>query len=259
MDNNARESFDCKRVILAAGAIGSARIALRSLDLYGQPIPILLKPHLFIPCLHPRMLGKAGPAKRSSLCQLIMVDAKRSTSGFEGFCAQLYGYRSLLLFRLLGSVPLPAPEAMAMLSILSPALLIADVRFPLQHAHGATLTLERNGWTDKVHIQHPAQSLTKEYAAEIARLKKALRATGVYPLKTMELPEGSTSHYAGTIPLNGSGAPACDSYGRVRGEEGVYVADASAFAKLTAKPHTLTIMAYANRTGEMVAEDCRNG
>ena len=70
-----------------------------------------------------------------------------------------------------------------------------------------------------------------------------LRAQGLYPLARKRLPDGSTAHYAGGIKVDPDGKYA----------DGVYVADASGWTALPAKPITLTIMANANRVGEHVA------
>src|SRR3989344_803975 len=77
-----------KRVILAAGAVGSARILLQSLGLHGTPLPFISKPHVLTACLHPPAPDCAGDANRSGLCQLLVTipgNAERA-----GACAQLY-------------------------------------------------------------------------------------------------------------------------------------------------------------------------
>ncbi|WP_354191740.1 GMC oxidoreductase [Bosea sp. OAE506] len=51
-------------------------------------------------------------------------------------------------------------------------------------------------------------------------------------------------------PRDGETTP----YGELAGLAGVFVADAAAFPELSAKPHTLTMMAIADRLGRHLAQ-----
>lgn len=240
-----------KRVILAAGAVGTARLLLRSLGLYDVALPFLAKGHLLTLCLHLKMLGTAGPAHRPSLCQVILEDLRRTPEGLPGGSAQLYGYRSLQLLRLLSSVPLPAPQALGILSLLAPAFVIADLRFPVfPHAH-SSLRLLKTDTGDMLHAEamdDPARH--RERAASRIRMARALRQVGLLPLRTIDCPPGSASHYAGTVPMSATdeGLPlSVDTSGELRQMSRVSVADGSVFRALPAGAPTLTIMANARR------------
>jgi choline dehydrogenase-like flavoprotein len=65
---------------------------------------------------------------------------------------------------------------------------------------------------------------------------------------------GADSHYAGTIPMRQK-PDRCeaDSEGQVKGLPAVYVVDGSALGEIPAKPHTLTIMANADRIARRLA------
>ncbi len=250
LDGKHGSTWSGKAVVLAAGAVGSARIALRSLDLLGTPVPFVGKPHVFSACLDTGSIGRAGSKHRISLCQLLVTD-ERDVRGMAAGVAQLYSYRSLLLFRLLESLPLPVPVAMKLLSLWTPSLVIADIRFPGTEG-GGTLTLRRDG----VHIE---ASVTREAKEERNRswkkIRGALRMLGLLPLKNMELPEASSSHYAGTLPMAPAGAApiTADESGELRELRGVFVADAAALRRLPAKPHSLTLMAHADRVAMLLA------
>ncbi len=249
------ESYRAKRVILAAGAVGSARIALQSVGLYDTPLPFAAKPHVFSACMHPATLGKTGPKSRSSLCQLLILD-DNVLSGVRSGCAQLYSYRSLMLFRLLGSQPLAYPEAMKILSMLTPSLVIADIRFPAFGDNGSvSLVRTKDGDSLRITCRVPdAERDARKHSWQ--RLKQGLRMLGMLPLRNMELPEGSASHYGGTLPMQGTNRIlTTDARGKLRGLEHVSVADASVFPMLPAVPHTLTLMANARRIAEAVTED----
>ncbi len=253
----APEIVRAQRVILTGGAIGTARVLLASGSYHGRSVPLIAKTHAFVACLHPRMRGEPGPAERLGLCQLMVMEQQQ-----DGRCAanaQLYSYRSLLLFRLLSALPLPVPEALQLLSLWAPALIIADVRFATTQDAAGTLQLEPSSGASvsRVHIRvelTPAEQRTR--VASLARLRRALRVLGLLPLRTLHLPEGSASHYAGTVPM--TDAPSAetllsvDRTGKLHQGRRLYVADASTFRSLPSRPHTLTMMANANRVGEIV-------
>lgn len=73
------------------------------------------------------------------------------------------------------------------------------------------------------------------------------------PVRNMVLPEGSSSHYAGTLPCSkNESALSTDTNGLLRGLPNVSVADAAVFPMLPSVPHTLTIMANARRIAAAV-------
>ncbi len=251
MDGKHRTRWSAKAVMLAAGAVNSARIVLKSLDLLDTPVPFVGKPHVFSACLDIGTIGKAGPKRRISLCQLLVTD-NRERDGMAAGVAQLYAYRSLLLFRLLESFPLPVPLAMKLLSLWTPSLVIADIRFPGTE-DGGTLTLRNDG----VHIEANVSNEAKvDRNRSWKKIRSALRMLGLLPLKNMELPEASSSHYAGTLPMAPKNAApvTADESGELRELPGVYVADAAALRRLPAKPHSLTLMAHAERVARLLAK-----
>ncbi len=245
-----KTSFTGRKLILAAGAVGSARLTLLSRGLYQKEIPFVGKPHVLSACFHPSSLGNSGPKKRSSLCQLVIRD-EVMRDGFEQSCAQLYSYRSLLLFRLLSSVPLASPNALRILAALAPSLVIADIRFPGFPSEKNTLSIEQTnhpfGLTSiRMAVPNTERSLRQKC---LTRQHRAMRKIGLLPVKTLLLPEASTSHYAGTIACNATGVLRTDSNGKLGDARNIFVADSAVFRALPAKPHTLTLMANANRIG----------
>ena len=234
------KTWRAARVVLAAGALNTARILLKSHVLKGG-VSCTVKPHAFIAALRFGALGTTGPKHRTSLCQLVLLEQKTT-----GLCAQLYSYRSLLLFRLLSAIPLPTPLALRVAALLSPALLVCDVRFSTLGSSNATVSLE--GESLKVEVRTTDDDV-KMRQKTLAKVRGALRSLGAFPIKTMLLPEGSSSHYACTVPIGTH----TDINGHVRGLRHTVVADASCFAYLPALPHTLTIMANARRIGALLA------
>jgi hypothetical protein len=223
---------------------------LQSLGMTDTDVPFLGKPRVFSACINPHALGKPGPRKRTSLCQYALVD-EEPIDGMPRSFTQLYSYRSMLLFRLIDSIPLPAPAALAVAALLSPSLVIADIRFPIVLAGAAALRLTSAG---RVTITFPEITVAERQRRMIAwaAARRGLRAAHLFPVKNIWLPEGSTSHYAGTIPHapKGTYPLTSDHLGHSNDLPGVWIADSSTFRGISAKPPTFTIMANACRVAE---------
>ena len=251
---NVAFSFTAHRIVLASGAIGTARILLRSFPSLNQKTSFIAKSHTLIACLNLSMVGQPGDHRRTSLCQLYLQDTPTNNMLPE-LCAQLYSYRSPLLCRLLQSLPLPTPESMRILASLVPSLVFADVRSPSHRDTDQWLSLKQNNHPNhySTHI-HGNSDETIDYLI-LKKVKKALRKLGLWPLKSVSMAPGSTFHYAGTVPIRDvetERSLSADSSGRLTQEQKIFIADASLFRFLPARPHTLTLMANANRIGEII-------
>lgn len=106
LDRGTTTSFRARRLLLCAGAINSARIALNSLGLIDQRVPILCNPYTYVPCVYWPILGREVADRRHSLSQLVAI-YKPEEAAEEVMTAQFYSYRSLLLFKLVKEIPLP--------------------------------------------------------------------------------------------------------------------------------------------------------
>lgn len=260
VDGKITRTFSAQSLVLAAGAVDTARILLRSRGLYGVPVPLLSNGRVLAACLRPAALGDAGPRGRSSLCQVAVTDEVRTADGLHAGQARLYGYRALQLLRLLPDAKAPLPEALGLLALLSPALVIADMRFPAAPSPDRTLLLQEIPGADRVRLSRGADAAALEAREDsILRLRRALRTLGLHPLKTVRHAEGAASHYAGTVPVAEEGeAPlTVDASCKLRGSDRIWVADASVFRRLPAHAHTLTVMANARRVGGIAAAALR--
>src|SRR5262249_25780548 len=94
LEGGARETFRARRLVLAAGALGTARIVLRSFDRYETPVPVVANANAWFPCLRLAGLGKAVQDRRHSLSQLGIVFDPQQT-GKVLIHGQTYSYRSL--------------------------------------------------------------------------------------------------------------------------------------------------------------------
>ncbi len=251
-------SFEARRLILAAGALGTARIVLRSLKQYDVPVPIVCNPHTYIPCVHFRGFGKFYKDNRHSLAQLVMLyDPTGDRNNLVS--SQLYSYRSLLLFRLVQESPLSYRESLRIIRSLSPYLMI----FVVQHQDSpgpdkyCVLRRQPDGTGDSLEIVYNLSEETQRIQGEHEKvIARNIRKLGCMPIKIVHPGHGASVHYAGQFPMtNGNKLLTTEPTGRLQSTHTVYISDGAVFPRLPAKGLTFTLMANANRIGNIVLRD----
>jgi hypothetical protein len=247
-----------RKLVIAAGAVNTLRSVLRSKSMYDKPVPLLVKHHVLIPCLIPGLLGSQDDKMKHSLCQLFIRDRLKQ-DGMDSTFVQIYSYKSLLLHKLLGFSPLPMSESIKMLSMVAPATVIADVRFPTFSSHACQVTLRKKGKKDYLQIRgKDTTSLYESHKTQIKSVKKFLRSLGMMPLKVTSNPLGSAAHYAGGISGLEGDTLRVDEECLLQGTDNVYIADSSTWKAMPAKPPALTIMAQARLIGSRIARELRS-
>ncbi len=250
------QTFTARRVVLAAGALGTTRIVLRSLRQYDVPVPLTCNSHTYAPCIHYRGLGKSYRDRCHSLAQLTMIydpsgDREHLVQG------QLYSYRSLLLFRLMKEAPLPYRENLRVMRALASSFVIWVIQHEDAPSADCTCALRRD---DTLAISYrPSAEVESRQRAHERVMMKFMRRLGCWPLKTVHPGHGSSVHYGSQLPFDRDDKPlTTEPGGRLRGTRQTYIGDGAAFAYLPAKGLTFTLMANANRIGTDVARALQN-
>jgi choline dehydrogenase-like flavoprotein len=252
---DVEEVHEARALVLAAGALGSARIALASLGRYDTAVPILCNPYVYVPTLHLRMLGRAAGERRHGMAQLTAM--LRTGEGTRLLQAQVFSYRSLLTFKLMKEVPLGYRSGLQALRLLMSSFAILGLHHEDRPTPEKRLVLRRgrNGAPDVLEVRYRADA--EETAAQDrdrARLLRAFLSLGCVPLSTVRPGHGANMHYAGTFPMRPDGGDlTCDGEGRLRACRNVYLGDGSVFPWLPAKGLTFTLMACADRVGSRLA------
>jgi hypothetical protein len=248
LDGSGDAVFRAPRLVIAGGALGTARIVMRSTG--ARRLPLLSNHYAIAACLHPRMLGRVLERRRTSLGQLEMFHDPAG-NGFGTRMVSLYTYRSLLLFKLVKEAPLAMADALPLLRAIEPALVLATMNHPDAPAEGKFCELvpdpdSKTG--DALRVTYAATNAERRANDASARaILWGLRRLGCIPLRLQQLPPGSTVHYAGTLPFEDAGAPqSLSRAGRLAGTRRVYVADGSGFRYLPANGHSFTLMANAH-------------
>jgi hypothetical protein len=256
LDTQARERVRHRgrRLILAAGTLGTARIVLRSCAQAATSLPLLCNPYTYVPGIVPSMIGKDLRPLRLSLAQLSVFHDNDGTNR-DVAMGSIYSYRSLMLFRILRQAPIDMADARILFRYLMPGLTILGIHHPERPGSGRTLRLATDAGSptgDRLEVEY---RLTDGEVRSLRRREKvmirALRSLGSWAIKRIDPGMGSSIHYAGTLPFSAGTAPyTLRSDGRLSGTERVWVADGSGFRFLPAKGLTLSLMANAHVTAQ---------
>jgi hypothetical protein len=253
--DHKKVALRCRTLVLATGALGSARIVLRSMGETHTKLPLLCNPYTLIPCVQPAMVGKEAERKKLGLAQLsLILDEGRQNSGFS--IASLYSYQSLMLFRLMGQIPfLGFSDARSVMRYLMSGLVIMGVHHPDERSPQKHLQLVNGTSSPTGDHMKASYVLGEAEQDEFARRERkyiaAGRRLGIHAIKRMNPGYGASIHYAGTLPFSDRDKPfTLSRSGRLHGTRSVYVADSSGFNYLPACGLTFSLLANAHITAE---------
>ena len=256
LDGGEADLVRARRLILGAGALGSARIALRSLEGLGER-PLLTNPYTIAPCLHLRRLGRTLDRERTSLGQVeLMLDP--AGDGRQVRMVSIYTYRSLLLFKLVKEAPLSLADSLSVLRRLVPSLLLVTINHPDRPGPGKTVrrVADPDSPTgDRLDVRYTrGEAEDRADDAGERRILDAMRLLGAPALKRQKMPHGSSVHYAGTLPFGDGDVPGTTARdGRLGGTRRVHVVDGSPFRSLPSNGPTFTLMAWAHVVARRLA------
>ncbi|MBC7861742.1 MAG: hypothetical protein IAF38_02135 [Bacteroidia bacterium] len=249
IESKEEKIFTAKNLVLAAGALSTARIVLRSFNSEKQ-ISFLCNPYTYYPCLQWKMAGKKIEQNKTGMCQLSLFHDPQGTN-FDVAMASLYTYRSLFLFRLLNEVPLNFRDAKELMRFLLSGIIIMGIHHPDSFSSNRFMKrMSDAGTVTKDSFKMEFVLGEEEEAKIISReklFKSAMSKMGATALKRVEPGMGASIHYAGTLPFSKEEKElSLDLNGRLQGTKNVYVADSSGFTYLPAKGLTFSLMANAH-------------
>jgi hypothetical protein len=253
-NTNEKTSYTCKKLVLASGVLGTARIVLRSFKNENRQLPLLCNPYGYIPCLQPRMLGKEIQQNKMGFAQLSLFhDPNREN--FDVAMASIYSYRSLMLFRLVKESPLNFVDGLIFMRYFLSGLVVMGIHHPETVSNSKNLCLIKDSHSitnDKLKINYILSDEEKESVnkRELAFIW-AMRKLGCFALKRINPGFGSSIHYAGTLPFSENNtAYTLAPTGKLNGTKAVYIADGSGFKYLPAKGLTFSLMANSHLVAE---------
>ncbi len=239
-------SFEGGTVLLAAGAINTARIVLRSRGDYLTRLPLLENPVLQVPFVLPAAIGHRLDTHAFGLVQLNLVWETPAYSRYlQGSFIEL---TAPLRAEFFGRFPLAARGNLALVRTMLPAMMLLQLYFPAESQAPASLQLREDG---RLRIEGAPRRID---LGGLRDLFGMLRSLGLWThrLLIQQPVTGHAIHYAGTLPMRAAPGPyECDRAGRLAGTRRVFVADSSSFASLTAKNMSLGMMAHAMRVADL--------
>ena len=258
-DSTSTTHFDGERVLLACGAIGSARLVLDALGARDEDVPLQTCPvaSFALLVLRPRLQPLADD-QLFALSQLCFKVSEPRLRGGYAF-GHLFPAEGVPAWELVRSAGFSYPLARRVVRRLQPLLLVGNCFFDAAYTRH---TLRLTGAGDVAIAGRFAEDLAGHAALVRKRLAGALRRYGVLlPARGFRLAEpGADVHYGGSVPMRPSPGPnETNNLGEVRGLPGIHVVDGAALTHLAAKPHTLTIMANADRIGGRLAALAERG
>ncbi len=246
----ASATIDARRVVLAAGTLATTAIAWRTLRHFETPQRVMSNPTAAFLLLRMGLPGRA-PVAGPAFAQLSF--AHQSAAGHLAHGA-LFSPRHLPAFEFIKHIPTSRSAARLIWRLLNTATLVGNVFLPASLTRHSAI-LGRDG---RLRVTGKAGDDLPAAIAGIARdWRKAARRLGflVMPGSFAMGQLGSDIHYAGTLPMRKDPRIGeTNAVGELAGQPGLFVADAATFPELSAKPHTLTMMAMADRLGRHLAQ-----
>jgi len=237
-----------RRVVLAAGTLASTRLVLQALRHVG-PVPLQACPTAAFLIWAPTHLGQPREAA-FGLAQLAFVlGLKNGVRGFGG----LFNSTGIPLAEFSRYLPMRRRLGVDVLSRLMSSCAVGNFFLPGRYTR-ASLRLNAD---QSLHVEGRYADDVRPLMAEVERkLRASFLKLGALLLPTsFQLGRpGGDIHYSASLPMRAApGIGECDCDGELHGLADVHVVDGAALPSLPAKPHTLIVMANADRIGRRLA------
>ncbi len=248
--------FRCKKLILAASCLSTARIVLRSFNAYDVKLPVISNPYSYLPAIQPYLLGKDADARKIGFAQLSLFHDPQKNN-MDVAMGSVYSYRSLMAFHILKETPMGVKDAYRFLQWMMPAFTIVGLFHPERGSELKYLSLKKDTAQlsgDSLFVNYEQNNLEQKKINENERLfSSALRQLNCFVLKKINPGNGSGIHYAGTLPFAETNARfTIHKNGLLGDTKNVFVADGSGINYLPGKGLTLSLMANAHNVAESV-------
>lgn len=251
-DPNGFQRLQAKKILLAAGTLATTRLALEAIHLE-TPIPMLCSPVAGFMLWLPNKLGCAQQAGFNLGQLAYAIELENGVRG-SGSLFSTVGLPNAEFARYL---PFRRRYGLELLKFLMSSCVLGNFYLPGRYCV-PTLRLDSQG---RLRIeggdQTEADALMR--SAE-RRLRKFFWKLGVLmlPKSFLLTPSGGSVHYASSLPMRAHPERGeTNAWGELCGLAGVHVVDGASLSALSEKPHTVTIMANADRIGKKIAAELR--
>lgn len=235
-------AYRAGRVFLAAGAVGSAKILLRSLGAYGQPIEFKDSQYFLAPMLRFRATEGVEAEKLHTLSQIAIVirDPRVASKSVEML---IYTYNDMFDRALAKLLPHPALRK----PFLS-RLFVVQGYLHSDDSHPIRMSLSEDGRLNMAPAVNPrARAAMRQVKAKLRAIQASMGAFAIPGFTKIGAP-GKSYHIGASFPMQGIPQGfASDTLGRPTGFDRVHLVDASCLPSIPSTNITLTVMANAMR------------
>jgi len=247
------QQANCDTVFLAAGALESGAVFLRTLKAAYPDIPtetegLMDTSVIKLPYVAMRNIGLSPDERSFQFNRLVIGIVTDETPWPRYLHGELLNLTSLIYHPLIEWMPFDSRLSKKLFFALKSALGTVSLFFPDKLTAGnRQILVEGDDQWGKTRLYYQEASERKEYMQQsIAKVQSALWRLGCIPRGTMPSPPGAGIHYAGTIPM-GKGPRKCSPSGQSNLFSNLYIADGAAFPSLPSKSITLSLAAHATR------------
>ena len=254
---NSSQNFYSKLFVIAAGTIGSTKLALKINQYFDKPLSLQNTPMFPFVLLFPGEIGRKPSNKAFTFWHMSYYLQLPGLSSRHKIYGHLAPTDGIDVSELSKRIPMPAPLDSWIAKFLWPKMLLGTCIFPGEFSNNK-LQLKSN---NVLHISGNTIDDYEHYVKESKKiLFKVFRKFGAILLTNpVSVTPGEDIHYASTMPMKKSpNIMETDTNGLLSGHGKVYVVDGSVLSELPAKSHTFTIMANADRIGEHIVYRLNN-
>lgn len=245
--------FPVERVVLAAGALNTSEIVLRSVHAatgeFVRLTGLMDNRQVLVPFVNLRMIGR--PFRNDRYQYHLLGIGLRTPAAREYVHCQVTTLKAAMMHPITQRLPFDLGTAAAVARLTHAALGLINLNFHDTRRDANHLSLEPAGdGSLRLAIEYrPDSDEAGRLDDALGRVRKALRTLGclVPPGMQHVRPMGASVHYAGTIPMAGGGRFTTDANGRSRDWDNLWIADGASFPFLPSKNITFTLMANAAR------------
>ena len=258
---STHEPFETEvgRAYLAAGAIPTTQILLRSMSLQDQTVWMKDSQYFLFPLALTETAGDVAREQLHTLSQLFIeiLDPEISSHTIH---LQVYSYSDLVGQAIRKSLgPLARPLDRLARNLERRLLIVQGFLHSDESARIATtLTKNEHGRGERFKLEAQvapgSKTIIRRILKKLLRHSRQLGAFPVGPMLQITQP-GRGIHSGGTFPMSAQpGALETDTLGRPSGWQRLHAVDATVFPSIPATTITFSVMANAHRIGQASAE-----
>jgi choline dehydrogenase-like flavoprotein len=252
LDGGLNYEREVGTLVLAAGALPSAKILLKSLDRAGVKLELkglMDNRQVMMPFVNLKQIGRPFDDRSYQYHELaIGTPGERPIDYVHGLVTTL---KTALIHPVVQTLPVNMRTALALFRNIHSALGLVNINFGDYRRDENRLAIERDGDDARLLVHYaPEAGEPARMGPMLKRYRSFLWQLGCVapPSMTRSRPMGASVHYAGTLPMLKDGGDFTSTPGgRCRPFENLLLADGSTFPELPAKNLTFTLMANATR------------